>query len=605
MIGATAFLRLFADIRSVVGPSYWPYLSLVALTGLMEGVSLASIVPLLVLAGVGSRSTDSGGRVGDLMSSAFTGVGVEPTLLTIGAVVVAAVAVSALLFVLHARLGARLQAAYVCRWRQRLISAIFGARWSYLVSRRQGDLLNAIVTEPQHLTGAFYQTGVLLTAIVHSLVFMIVAAALSLSTTALILCGGAMLFLVTRPMAARAYRIGVLTSAENAALHSAASELISGAKLVKATATEPDAVRVLGGSADRLQQRFRTHAFDVQIVKAVFDFGAAALLAGVLIVNSAWFAVNPATTVVILAIFVRLMPKLSEMQQSAQWLAGSLAVVESLHATLSQAEAETETASLEPLPDALAAGPFAVAVSGVSVCYGDVTALSNVTLRVAAGSSVALVGSSGAGKSTLVDAVLGLVPTTSGEITINGMPLEQLPLASLRRRIGYMGQETVLYNASIRDNILWGRSDATQNELEACVRAAGAEGFIGQLRDGYETRVGDRGNLLSGGERQRLGLARAALGTPGLLILDEATNALDMKSERVVTDAVAALKGGTTVIVIAHRLSSVRIADTICVMEKGAIVEQGPWEELMRRRGRLHELWRLQHADNQEEALHV
>jgi len=600
MIGARAFIRLFRDIREVVGAPYAAYLGLVVLSGLMEGATLASVVPLLVLAGVGSRGTDGSGRMVEFVSSAVGRLGFAPTLPSVGIVVLSTVAVSALVFVLCARLGARLQAAYVFRWRQRLIAAIFGARWSYLVHCRQGDLLNAVVMEAQQLAGAFYQTGVLLTGVVHSLVFISVAAALSAPTTMLILGGGAVLFLATRPLASRAYRIGKQTSAENAALHSAATELIAGAKLVKATATEGEAVHVLATTADRLRRRFQTHAVDVQLVKAVFDFGAAALLAGVLIANATWFAVNPATTVVILAIFVRLMPKLSEVQQSAQWLAGSLATVESLHATVAQAEADAERAAEEPLPEALREGPLAVAANAVSVRYGDLAALSNVTLQVAPGSCVALVGGSGAGKSTLVDAILGLVPLAAGDITVNGVSLAQLPLASLRRRIGYVGQETLLYNASIRDNVQWGRLPRSEDELDASMRLAGADAFVRRLPAGYDAPVGDRGALLSGGERQRLGLARAVLGRPGLLILDEVTSALDAESERAVMSAVAALKGRTTIVIIAHRLSSVRIADTICVLERGAVVEHGPWDELMRRRGRLHELWSLQQTEQRQ-----
>ena len=159
-----------------------------------------------------------------------------------------------------------------------------------------------------------------------------------------------------------------------------------------------------------------------------------------------------------------------------------------------------------------------------------------------------------------------------------------------------MGQETVLYNASIRDNVVWGRPGCSPGDFDASIRVSGAEPFIARLANGADTPVGDRGALLSGGERQRIGLARAALGAPGLLILDEATSSLDAETERVVTDAVAALKGTTTIIIIAHRLSSVRIADTICVMEGGRIVEQGSWDQLMKRGGRFVQLWSLQHA---------
>jgi ABC-type multidrug transport system fused ATPase/permease subunit len=174
--------------------------------------------------------------------------------------------------------------------------------------------------------------------------------------------------------------------------------------------------------------------------------------------------------------------------------------------------------------------------------------------------------------------------------------LAELPLPALRRRIGYVGQETVLYNASIRDNVVWGRREWTSDEFDASIRLAGADTFIARLPTGADTPAGDRGGLLSGGERQRLSLARAALGRPGLLILDEATSALDAETERDVARAVAALRGHTTVIMIAHRLSTLRIADRICVLEHGQIAEQGSWDELIERGGRFCEWWRLQHA---------
>jgi ABC-type multidrug transport system fused ATPase/permease subunit len=163
--------------------------------------------------------------------------------------------------------------------------------------------------------------------------------------------------------------------------------------------------------------------------------------------------------------------------------------------------------------------------------------------------------------------------------------------------VGYVGQDTVLYNATVRENLLWGRAGCTTHELDAATRVAHAHHFIEAMASGYDTPIGDAGALLAGGERQRLALARAALGNPGLLILDEATSALDAETERAVTDAVAELKGRTTVIMVAHRLSTARVADTICVIEQGRVVEQGSWATLMARGGRFHELWTLQHTE--------
>ena len=301
-------------------------------------------------------------------------------------------------------------------------------------------------------------------------------------------------------------------------------------------------------------------------------------------------------TLVILAIFVRLMPKLTGVQHSLQSLTVSLPAIELIHRMAAESGREAEAASAEDLPPSLRLGPLHVSLRDVHVQYGPVAALAGVDVEIPAGSCVAFVGGSGAGKSSLVDAVIGLVPVSRGVIRIGGVPLDGLPLAAFRHRIGYMGQETVLYNATIGDNIRWGKRTSAAAEFDEAIRLAGAEGFIGRLGKGSDTPVGDSGGLLSGGERQRLALARAALGRPGLLILDEATSALDAETERAVTDAVAALRGRTTVMIVAHRLSSVRIADTIYVIEAGRIVEHGSWQDLMERRGRLHQLWHLQHA---------
>ncbi len=588
--------RLVSDIVARLGRRYWLYVLLVALTGLMEAVSLASAVPLLAAAGVGTGAP-AGGSLGRLAAAVVAAVGVAPTVVSIGGFVLLALLASTALFVAQAYIGASLQTAYVYRWQERLLESIFRARWTFVAGRRQGELINAVVTETQRLGGAFYQASLLLTGIAHGVLFLALSAALSAVTTALVIAGGAVLFVLTRPLIHRAYGLGTGIVHENAALQSLAGELVSGGKLVKATATEGHALQLLTGTAHRLRGHYLSNTFDVQIVKAVFDFGAAAMAAGILVATSSVTGSDPAVVLVVLAIFVRLMPKLTGVQHSLQALSVSLPALEQVQALAREADEQREPLAAEQGMLPTLDGPLAVELRGVDLFYGPVAALSSVTLSIEPGSCVALVGGSGAGKSSLVDAVLGLTSITSGDIRINGVPLQDLPLAALRRRVGYMGQDSVLYNGTIGDNVLWGRQQAGAAALAAALRLAGATEFVNRLPLGVDTPVGDRGALLSGGERQRIALARAGLGSPGLLILDESTSALDAETERSVTDALAALKGRTTVIVIAHRLSSIRMADKVCVMEQGRIVEHGPWEQLMQRRGRLHQLWTLQHAD--------
>jgi ATP-binding cassette subfamily B protein/subfamily B ATP-binding cassette protein MsbA len=221
-------------------------------------------------------------------------------------------------------------------------------------------------------------------------------------------------------------------------------------------------------------------------------------------------------------------------------------------------------------------------------------ALSNINLKIAKGQTIALVGTSGAGKSTLADMLIGLYPASSGELLIDGIPIMQLDLSSWQKRLGVVSQDTFLFNSSIFDNIRFGNPGATFADVEAAARKAQAHTFITDLPMGYETVIGERGYRLSGGQRQRLSLSRAILRDPELLILDEATSALDTESEELVQQAIDQFEGKYTVLVIAHRLSTVINADIICVMEQGKIIERGSHSELIKFGGRYSKLWAKQ-----------
>jgi len=212
--------------------------------------------------------------------------------------------------------------------------------------------------------------------------------------------------------------------------------------------------------------------------------------------------------------------------------------------------------------------------------------LAGVDFRVPAGTMVAIVGSSGAGKTTLVDLIPRFYDPQGGAIRIDGLDIRDVTLASLRAQIAIVGQHTILFNDTVRSNIAYGMPDAPMEKVAEAARRANAHGFIERMQDGYDTVVGEQGLRLSGGERQRLAIARALLKDAPLLILDEATSALDSESERVVQDALDNLMHGRTTFVIAHRLSTVRNADVIFVVEGGSIVERGRHEELLSRESR-------------------
>jgi subfamily B ATP-binding cassette protein MsbA len=249
---------------------------------------------------------------------------------------------------------------------------------------------------------------------------------------------------------------------------------------------------------------------------------------------------------------------------------------------------------LEDVPPLVVLTPTSLEVAGLSVAYGETEVLSKVDMSIPIPGMVGIVGESGAGKSTLVHALIGLVSPVRGSIRIGPHDLATSALAAWRGTIGYVPQETILFNASVRDNLIFGRPKITEEELATVARQALAHDFIMSLPAGYDTPIGDRGVLLSGGQRQRLGIARALLLRPLILMMDEPTSSLDSSSEAELLKTIDELRKTIGVIIVAHRLASVRTADRIYVLDRGRLAESGHWDDLMGARTRLHALAQAQ-----------
>jgi ATP-binding cassette subfamily B protein len=227
----------------------------------------------------------------------------------------------------------------------------------------------------------------------------------------------------------------------------------------------------------------------------------------------------------------------------------------------------------------------------------DVPALHEINLAVKPGQCIALVGPTGAGKSTLVSLLSRFYEATGGEILLDGRNVADISLRDLREQIGMVSQETFLFNGTILDNLRFGRPGATRREIEGMAHAACVHEFVSGLPEGYDTHVGERGVKLSVGEKQRISIARALLKNPPVLVLDEATASVDTATEQLIQQALQRLLAGRTSFVIAHRLSTVRHADLILVLQKGRIVERGAHDELLALDGLYGKLCRAQHTD--------
>jgi subfamily B ATP-binding cassette protein MsbA len=387
------------------------------------------------------------------------------------------------------------------------------------------------------------------------------------------------------------------TQAQTGAFMTLVEQSFVGVRVIKAYGLEAyEAAR-----AGALTAKLRDLVIGAERIKAISSplmetLGGVAVT--VIIVYGGWRVIEGVTTAgaffsFITALLMAYRPMKALANANAQVQEG-LAGAERLFAVLDTRPAIMDAPDAAPLADPKGDIVF----DHVSFSYGPgQPALRGLSFAAPAGKTTALVGPSGAGKTTVFNLLMRFYEAEAGSVAIGGQDIGRVTLASLRRAIAFVGQDVVLFDDSARANIRYGRPGATDAEVEAAARAAGAHDFIAALPQGYDTLVGERGQALSGGQRQRVAIARALLKNAPILLLDEATSALDAETERQVQAALERLMAGRTTIVIAHRLSTVARADRICVIDRGRCVDAGTHADLMARGGLYQRLYELQFAE--------
>ncbi len=377
-------------------------------------------------------------------------------------------------------------------------------------------------------------------------------------------------------------------------------ESMGGARMVKTFALEDYADRKAKAA---FHERFRLYLSMIGArarIEPIMEMAGGVALAAIFAVAGWRIAEGEMSVAALLGIIAALLvasPALRALGGLSGVIQEGLAVIDRIFAVLDETPDVVDAPGAAPL--AVKAGE--IRFEGVEFGYeAGASALDHVDMVVAAGSTVALVGPSGSGKTTLLNLIPRLYDPRGGRVLIDGQDIRQATLASLRASVSLVSQDVTLFDDTIRANIALGRLDASDDEIEAAAKAADAHDFITGLPGGYDAPVGQRGSALSGGQRQRIAIARAILKDAPILLLDEATSALDAQSEARVQAAVERLSEGRTTLVIAHRLSTVRKADLICVMQSGRIVETGTHDQLTARGGLYADLARLQLRETPE-----
>jgi ATP-binding cassette, subfamily B, bacterial MsbA len=573
-----------------IRPHWWVLPLLVALgvaASVAEGLGIGLLIPALDLL-IGTEPTDQAGRFAALTRGVVERVGDRNPLLFIGLLILLLVAVKTAVVGLEAWVSTAVVARITRDLRVRLFRQMLDVGLGYHTRSDPGSLLNTMDVQTQRTSDALTALTGLITSASMMLVFIGILLLLSWQLTLIVLVTAIPITLLVRALSGRARHWGETFTRQHAQLSSRVLELLNGIRTIRLFNREEAEAERLGDAADAVRHSYVRAEALVRVLPAAVELlylpVFVAVVAYAMVVELAI-----STVLVFLVLLYRLQSPLKGVD----------------HARVSLAHYAGGIAEVERLLDRsdkpfLPPGRHRITRFGESVRFENVTfqyvpdgtpPVQEVSFEIRRGSVVTIVGPSGSGKSTLVNLLCRFYDPTEGRILADGMDLRDLDTTSWRERIAFSGQDAELLSGSVARNIAFGRPDANDAEIRRAAELARAAEFIDTLPDGYHTDVGLRGQRLSGGQRQRIALARALLRQPDILILDEATNAVDAVTESAIQDTLDTLAGKITLVVIAHRLTAVRQTDWVVVVMGGRVVEQGPPAELERAGGALTQLF--------------
>jgi ABC-type multidrug transport system fused ATPase/permease subunit len=572
---------------------YRRYFSLLFLFLFIEGVlatlSVVTLVPFADFMLDPSLSNPS--RITKFIINVITGVGGTPSFWVFGTIFIVTNLFKGGLDILIRYAILRIKYAVMRGLISDTLGSIFRSRWNFFSNSGQGAVLNTLNRELGIIGDTLGALATLLAQTLQLCIYLVVPLLLNvqITLTALFLaaCFGVPFMFMSR----KSYRLGRLNTETASAALGTLNEILNAARLILGFGRQKEAEsRYLEAYDKHAKVTLKSQVLSMAVPKLFQPLALLALVVSLGLAMQRQLAISELAAV--MWSLLAALPIFSALLQGNVSLSSFLPSYEQLVVLRSKAAASEEVQgkiSFNKLKEG-------IELQCVTFTYlGREQTLTSLNLLIRKGQVTALIGESGSGKSTITDLVLGLQTPEKGRVLIDGVPFECWHQNSFRNKVGYVPQDPFLFHCSIRDNLLWSQEHSTDEDLWKALDLANGENFVKQLPQGLDTIVGDRGTRLSGGQRQRIALARALLRRPELLILDEATSALDSESERLIQEAIERVAQTTTILLVAHRLSSIVKADEIYVLKEGKIVEQGSFATLsVASGGVLHGMLQLQ-----------
>jgi ABC-type multidrug transport system fused ATPase/permease subunit len=555
---------------------------------LLEGLNIGLLVPFLETLqspGQGEQHWVTQG-----IADVFAGMGMPFNLGTILLALGVLVVGSASLKYLKLILGSKTQMAFTAWMRSKCMLTLLHADVSYFHAQRLGVMTTTL--DQYGVAGnTIFGTIELVSALALALAYLVVAFVISPQLTATALPLMLIVIVGVQYFVFRGRKRTKESVQRDREFQVAAVESLSGIHVVKSFLLEHLRWMDFKRKAEDLGEiQYQLAKNDSQMF-LFQELALFTLIGGIVFLAVSVFDLSIAVIVALLFVLYRLSPRIIALNSMRKNLAESLVVLQAVTAAMEEPSRPKIVSGRKPFV-ALQRG---IELKDVGFSYnGGAQVLRGTCFSMDRGKMTAIVGASGAGKTTLMDLLLRFYDPVEGSVLVDGVDLKELDLASWRRSIGMVSQDIFLFNDTVANNIALGRPAVTQDVIVDAARQAYAHDFIESLPQAYETQLGDRGWNLSGGQRQRIALARAIVGRPEILILDEATSSLDSESEKLIQDYISQIKGTCTLVVVAHRLSTIRGADKIAVIQDGRIVEEGDWSSLVQKAGVLANYQRLQ-----------